>query len=148
MAGKEKKSKFLIFAGDIFTLVCSLIFVAYIAVIIQSDNGKNWFNYSMLAVTLLFCLFLIVKIFVINIFFGANEELSRRMKTAVKTIKFLLKLAMLAVIIAGLVTIVKFNEEGLLLIASTVTSNIFFFLFLILDTALLIRERKRKKNND
>ena len=143
MAQKKDDSKLLIYLSDLFTLICTLIFAAYLSTTINSDRGTNWLHNILLGVTLLFCILFIIKILIINRFIQSSET-SKKLKRVYKYIKYTLKLLMLAIIILGLIRVLGHGQENLAVIISTVTSNLFFLILLIFDTVML-RRAKRKR---
>ncbi|MCL2061601.1 MAG: hypothetical protein FWH03_03145 [Firmicutes bacterium] len=145
MEREEKKLKITVAAGDIFTLVCTLAFLAYLIILNEADSGKRWYHFSMLALTLAFAVFLVVKLFIINPLLKPDSKVSKRIKVAYRFVKLLLKLLMLTAIMVGVVKIVHFEEDGMLILFSTVVSNLAFFVLLVWDIIWLAHLRKKKK---
>ena len=142
MARKKKPSRFAVTISDAFALVCSLVFLFYMIIIVRTDTGAVWFNYAMLGTVALFCAFLVIKTFILDIFCDQDAKFSQRIKKVYTVVKYLLKLLMLAILIIGLITIIRFNQDTLPIIIGTITTNIFFLLSLSWDTYKLFFKKK------
>jgi len=140
----QDHSKLRTVLGDLFALLCTLAVGAYIIILIQQEKGIWWLNYAKLAVTAVFALLYLIKLFILN-GLKSSPVISRRIKIAYKIIKYILKLVMLAVIIASLTEVILSDGFTTAVIIGTVISNIFFFIFFIFDTCWLIHARRKAR---
>lgn len=133
--------KILMILYDSFSLLCMIVFAIYLSLLVQLGIGVTWLNRALLVTTILFGLIFIFKILFLNRKLGI--ESSRKINSAYKVFKYLLKLLMLTTIIVGLVTVITSGNGSTGIIISTVLSNLFFLILLYFDTVRLIRRRKK-----
>ena len=94
---KNNFRRVVVTVQDVFSLLGIMFFAVYILILQAYGIGVTWLNYSLLAVTLLFALFFIIKIFVLNRR-AASVQSSQKLKLAYRLAKYFLKLLLLVIL--------------------------------------------------
>ena len=126
------KRKFMVNLRDVITVLCNLAFLFYLSILIRDDVGLFWLNVALLAVTAVFAIAFIIKIFAFNKY-AASEDQSLKMRRIYKFLTFCFKLFLFGVIVVGLTSTIMEGQFSIELIITTIIANLLFLILFIWD---------------
>jgi len=141
--------RFCLYLFDVIAFFSTLFFASYIILLIHWEIGDETLNYILFALSLLFALLYLVKIFYYN-HKAEGAEATKNLKNKFKMTKYLLKIFMLVVLVVGIVSIFRDGNffSNVVAAVTTIASNILFILFLWLDTYLMLRARRKAQTEE
>lgn len=127
--------------ADIGSLVMSVIYALYVTLLLIFDLGTIWLNYGMLCITILYFIFFVLKIVIMNKIFEANKA-EKLVRVILKYTKWSMKLINAVFVILVIITAQQDEGGGVLMLVGVFIVLMSFVISVLWDIGLVV-VRKR-----
>jgi len=139
---KKKKVVVLATLGDVGVLLMSFLYVSYIAMLLIMGMGVFWLNIAILALTVVYVLFFIIKILYLN---TTSERLGKWVRLCFKYSKYVMRLINATIVIVSLVNLHAKDGADIIKVISIVILVVMLAISVAWDISMIFVRRKIKE---
>ncbi|MCL2587534.1 MAG: hypothetical protein FWE31_04865 [Firmicutes bacterium] len=125
--------------GDVGTLLMSLIYIAYITMLLVMSIGVFWLNIAILVLTGLYFIFFVLKVLYLNSRLG---KIGRPVKLVMRYSKYFVRLINATIVIISLVNLSANDGSDLIKIVSIVILLVMLAISITIDVSMIFVRRK------
>jgi len=138
---RKKVKRIFVTVTDLASLVMSVIYVVYVTLMLTLPlGGSTWLNYGMLAVTIIYIIFFIIKIFYLNKL-NPSQKIKKATKMTVRYTKYGMRLINAIFVVMSLITI-RIGVEHLIPVVGVIIFVMTFVISVIWDVGLFFAKRR------